>query len=277
MIAALLKLYVGQLPEAREQLTVLRLAASNSGDESDLAFVLYWLAYLEIQSGNFDDAVAIAEEAVVHAGLTGSEVSNQIVAVSVRAFAHAHRGEIPEARADAAQVTKVCAELGLLHPMLFVSSAIGLLELSLENPAASWEAARELTEATECRGIAEPLLHHFLPGALEALIALGELTRAERLLDAFEERAQTLDRVWALATGARCRALLLAAQGDLDGTDQALQRAFAITYGCQCHSSSPERGSCTATYCDGDESVRQHARRSNTRTPSSKNSALHFG
>jgi DNA-binding CsgD family transcriptional regulator len=227
LIAALLKLYVGRLGEAREQLTMLRSAASNSGDESDLAFVLYWFAYLEIQTGRFEEAAAIAQEAVVQAASTGSQVSNQTMAISLRAFAHAHRGEVSEARSDAAEVSEACVELGLLHPLLFISSALGLLELSLANPVASWEAARQLTEATESRGIAEPLLHHFLPGALEALVALGELARAERLLDEFEARARALDRVWALATGARCRGLLLAAQGDLDGADQALQRALA--------------------------------------------------
>ncbi|MGZ4418217.1 MAG: helix-turn-helix transcriptional regulator [Gaiellaceae bacterium] len=227
LIAALLNLYVGRLTEAREQLAVLRTAASDSGDESDLAFVLYWLAYLEIQSGNFEEAVALAEEAVIEAALTGSEVSNQTMAVSLRAFANAHRGEAAKTRVDAAEVVESCATLGLLHPLLIISSALGLLELSLGNPAASWEAARQLTEATESQRIAEPLLHHFLPGALEALVALGELRRAESLLDQFETRAHELDRVWAIATGARCRGLLLAAQGDLDGADQALHHAVA--------------------------------------------------
>jgi DNA-binding CsgD family transcriptional regulator len=227
LIAALLRLYVGRLTEARDELTLLHDSALNSGDESDLAFVLYWLSYLEILSGNFADAVTRADEAVVSAALTGSRVSNQIMAVAIRAFAHAHRGEVREARADASEVTQACTELGLLHPLLFISSALGLLELSLENPAASWEAARELTEATEAAGIAEPLLHHYLPGALEALIALGHLERAERLLDDFEVRAHELDRSWALATGARCRALLLAARGDIDGADRAAQRALS--------------------------------------------------
>jgi DNA-binding CsgD family transcriptional regulator len=66
-----------------------------------------------------------------------------------------------------------------------------------------------------------------VPHALEALIALGELDRAERLLDEFERRARELGRVVALAAGARCRALLLAARGDLSGAHEAIERALA--------------------------------------------------
>jgi DNA-binding CsgD family transcriptional regulator len=66
-----------------------------------------------------------------------------------------------------------------------------------------------------------------VPHALEALIALGELDRAERLLDAFERKARELDRVAALAAGARSRALLLAARGDLRGAHEAIGRALA--------------------------------------------------
>jgi len=75
------------------------------------------------------------------------------------------------------------------------------------------------------RGPWEPSALLFLPDALDALIALGELDRAETLLDAFQDRARALDRVWAVATGERCRGLLLAARGDLGGAALHLQRA----------------------------------------------------
>jgi DNA-binding CsgD family transcriptional regulator len=58
-------------------------------------------------------------------------------------------------------------------------------------------------------------------------VATGALDRAERLADALEARGRELDRAWALATGGRCRALLLAARGDLPGARQALDGALA--------------------------------------------------
>jgi DNA-binding CsgD family transcriptional regulator len=83
-----------------------------------------------------------------------------------------------------------------------------------------------VTEAFEANGIGEPLAMS-VPHAVEALIGLGELDRAERLLDDFERKASELDRVVALTAGARCRALLLAARGDLRGAHEAIERALA--------------------------------------------------
>jgi DNA-binding CsgD family transcriptional regulator len=66
----------------------------------------------------------------------------------------------------------------------------------------------------------------FLPEGIQALVGLGELPRAARLVDQLEGRGRELDRVWALATGARCRGLLLAASGDLAGSLAAFDRAL---------------------------------------------------
>src|SRR5262249_47097906 len=61
----------------------------------------------------------------------------------------------------------------------------------------------------------------------EALTGLGELDQAGELLARFEERAQATGRAWALATAARCQALLLAAHGDQDGALAAAEQALA--------------------------------------------------
>ena len=66
-----------------------------------------------------------------------------------------------------------------------------------------------------------------LADTLEALIAVGELDEAERILILWEERASALDRAWALAWLARCRGLLLAARGDLQGAFGEFDRALA--------------------------------------------------
>jgi DNA-binding CsgD family transcriptional regulator len=76
-------------------------------------------------------------------------------------------------------------------------------------------------------GVEEPALFRFVPDEVEALVALGDLEGAGALLDPFEERARRLDRPWAMATGARCRGLVLAAGGDTDGALEALRGALA--------------------------------------------------
>jgi DNA-binding CsgD family transcriptional regulator len=66
-----------------------------------------------------------------------------------------------------------------------------------------------------------------LPDDIESLIRLGDLGAAEALLVSLEERAQGLDRAWALASAGRCRALLMSARGDHEAAYAALRLAFA--------------------------------------------------
>src|SRR5215213_5020484 len=51
-IAACLKLWTGRHDEAHEELTALRHAACGGGDESDLAYILAWLASIETTCGD---------------------------------------------------------------------------------------------------------------------------------------------------------------------------------------------------------------------------------
>jgi DNA-binding CsgD family transcriptional regulator len=226
-MSATLKLYVGRLPEAREELMALRATAIDSGDESDLAYVLFWLAWLETLSGDFEAAGSFAEEAAVHAALAGSRF-NGAWALGQQALVHAHRGEVDLARTCAAEAAAIAQELTAMLPMLWVSAALGMLEVSLGNHAAAWQAVQPLTELLQADGVGEPTWV-FVPEALEALIGLAELDRAERLLDDWERRAQELDRILALATAARCRGLLQAARGDLDAAEEALERSLVAS------------------------------------------------
>jgi DNA-binding CsgD family transcriptional regulator len=74
--------------------------------------------------------------------------------------------------------------------------------------------------------VAEPGVVRFSADDIEALIALGELEKATAGVEQLEQRGESLDRPWPLATGARCRGLLQAARGDLDAADRALQQAL---------------------------------------------------
>jgi DNA-binding CsgD family transcriptional regulator len=225
LLAALLLLYVGRHSEARERLTAIWTTASERGDESDLAFILVWLGWLETRSGNLGAAAALAEEAASVATLTGSE-SMYGQALAQRAFVHAHRGEVAETRRDCGDAAALLERFGIVWVGVWIAASIGLLELSLGNPQSAWQACERATAALEQQGIAEPTLAFFLPDALEALIAVGQLDRAEALLDGFERRGRELDRAWALATGGRCRGLLLAAGGDISGALAAMERAL---------------------------------------------------
>ncbi|HVM15534.1 MAG TPA: AAA family ATPase [Egibacteraceae bacterium] len=224
-IAALLLLYVGRHEEARRRLTALRGAASEGGDESDLAFIVHWMSWLETRSGAFSSAAVLAEEAAALATLTGSH-SMYAWALTQQALVHAHLGAVTEARRCCAEASLPVQRSGNRLPAMWIATSLTLLELSLGRPEAAWQASEPLVMALEEHGIAEPVTAVFLPDALEALVALGELDRAEALLAAFEAPARALDRAWALATAARSRGLLLGARGDLPGALAALEQAL---------------------------------------------------
>jgi DNA-binding CsgD family transcriptional regulator len=66
----------------------------------------------------------------------------------------------------------------------------------------------------------------FVPDIVEAMIQLGRLAEAEPLINTLERNGCRTDRPWMLAVGARCRSMLLAAQGDLDAAVNTVQRAM---------------------------------------------------
>ena len=75
----------------------------------------------------------------------------------------------------------------------------------------------------------EPGAFPFIPDLVEALVATGEFERAKRLADRLHGQGATLDRARALATAARCRALIAAGLGDPPGALLELELAFQQT------------------------------------------------
>lgn len=225
-MVACLHLWAGRYSEGRERLTRLRAEMTERGDESDLGFVLLWLAWLDTMSADLAGAATLADEMADLASLTATQ-TGRAFALAQRGLVHAHRGEVAETRRACGEAAALLHDVGNPQLAVWIAAAVGLLELSHGDPEAAWRACEAVTVPFEQQGIAEPSVPFFLPDALEALIALGRLDRAEALLDAFEARGRELDRAWAIATGGRCRALLLAARGELSGADAALAGALA--------------------------------------------------
>lgn len=225
LIEALLRLYVGEHDLARAALHRLAAEAVGRGDESDVAFVLLWLSWLETRAGRFAEASRLAAEAAALARLTGSASMHAWV-LTQRAYVAAHTGDAEEVRRRCAEATAPVQASGRLLPGLWTAAALALLELSLGDAEAAARACEPALAALERRGIGEPVPAFFLPDALEALVAIGERERARRLVDALQDRGRALGRGWATATAARCRALLLAAEGDLSGALGAVDAAL---------------------------------------------------
>jgi DNA-binding CsgD family transcriptional regulator len=224
-VAGMLLLYAGRLDEARDKLKVVQQRAIDRADESDLAFILCWLAWLETLAGRLDAARAYADEAALTATLTNSK-SMLAFARTFGSIVSALGGDIDRARRECDQAAQLARQTAYLLNSTWIVAARCFIELSIDDAAATWKAAEPLAHYWESHRISEPVGLWFLPEALEALVALGELDRAEALLVSFQSCAESLDRVWGLATGERCRGLLLMARGDASGAVGHLQRAL---------------------------------------------------
>ena len=222
-VAQLLK-FTDRLDEARRTFTELLGDAVAHGVESPIPQIRYHLAELECRAGNWDAAMEHAREsrAAAQRIRMGAMSSEGHFAVGL---VEAHLGRADTARLAALEglrIAEAAGEILLLIPNL---SVLGFLELSLGRPADADAYLSRAVELKEAMGVREPAYFRIVPDEVEALVALGRLDEAEALLAPFEEAGRSLDRAWAMATGARCRALVLAARGDLLGASAAADEA----------------------------------------------------
>ena len=189
----------------------------------DVADAAWYLALLEFRHGDWDAAAAAASTAVSVTDQFGRE-ANTITAWPAAVIA-AHRADLDHARALAERgldaITRPdIAEAGFQWVR-------GFIELSCD------DAGRALTHLLDAERIyapleiGEPSMQWFMPDLLEALVAVGELDRAEQTLAPFAQLGRNLDRPWALAVAARSEAVLLAVRGDVDGAVARFAEALA--------------------------------------------------
>jgi DNA-binding CsgD family transcriptional regulator len=223
-VAAQLLKFTDRLEKARRTFTELLGDAAAHGVEGPIPQIRYHLAELECRAGNWDAAMEHARESRAGAQRVrmGAMSSEGHFAVGL---VEAHLGRADPARLAALEglrVAEAAGEILLLIPNLAV---LGFLELSLGRPAEADAYLSRAVELEQAMGVREPAYFRVVPDEVEALVALGRLDEAEALLTPFEESGRNLDRAWVIATGARCRALVLAARGDLTGASAAADEA----------------------------------------------------
>jgi ATP/maltotriose-dependent transcriptional regulator MalT len=215
-------LWTGDHAGARSSLETLLQVALERGEENAPPWLLWALSEVELDAGNWDNALELSEQAHVLAVHTGQGQPRRN-ALEVRARIWGCRGETEAARA---LVEELLQTRGGPSDQIYARALLGLIELSLKNDA---PAARHLTPlADEVRraGVEDPSVEPFWPDTIEALIGCNKLDRAQPMLEWLDERGRTLSRPSAMATAARCRALLRAAKGDLEDALVAAEEAL---------------------------------------------------
>ncbi|MEJ2860289.1 helix-turn-helix transcriptional regulator [Actinomycetospora flava] len=225
LVHGLLLAWTGELDRARDVLLGLRRDALDTGAEADLLFPAFHHVILECWRGDLAAAEDLARDTAERAEQLGGSVAHAIAA-SVTATAAAYAGRLDEARAQARRAIALLAEGSAVAATVWPMITLGFAELSAGDLEAAAAVLGPMAAATREMGYGEPLAAPFVPDAVEALVGVGRLAEARPLVDALQEAGRTLDRPWALALGGRCRGLLRAADGDLDGAAAALTDAL---------------------------------------------------
>jgi DNA-binding CsgD family transcriptional regulator len=224
-VRALLLLWSARLAEALAALGDLRAEALERGQETVVPSLDLYLVLASLWSGRTRDAVGYAEEARDVASLIGDPVT-EALALTSSALVDAYVGEADDARSRATAALELLFRSQWMLYTTWPLAALGFLEVSLEEPAQADVHLRPLADLFTAMPFGDPILGIFLPDAVEAAIALGDLDRAAAYVAWLEERNRPLERPWAEAMTGRCGGMLAAARGDLDGALAALERAM---------------------------------------------------
>lgn len=212
----------GDFAASRPMLEVLVAEAMRLGDLRAAAAHHFHLAELAAWAGDWLVAIEHADESLS----LRQNLDQPSAPLYVKAMCHACQGRIDEATREA---QAGLAEAERADDVVFIMQnlhVLGFVGLSMGDQALAHEHLGRATDLLRVRWNREFGDCHFVPDEIESVIALGELDRAEELVHWMEEVGARTGRPWTLATGARCRAQVLAASGDLDGAQRAIEVAL---------------------------------------------------
>jgi DNA-binding CsgD family transcriptional regulator len=226
---AMLLAWTGQLERAHQEMLAIRRHCLEHGDESDLIYAAFHTVLIEIWRGDLTAAMLLAEDAVERAMQLGGDVS-LFMALTIRAAAAAYGGREDDARRDLVEAVAASRRSGSYRLAEWPITILGFLEVSLGNYRETLTTLEpllsHLSHLDTAPETTEIITASFLPDAIEAMIQVGRLADAEPLIDTLQRNGRRLDRAWTLAVGARCRAMLLAAEGDLDAAVDTAEQAM---------------------------------------------------
>jgi DNA-binding CsgD family transcriptional regulator len=217
--------YCDDFERSRAGLESAYREAHETGDEGRMPHLLGHISELERWAGNWD-----LQERYVAEHLELSEDTGQPYqlcwALPSAAFAAALRGRIDDAETAAREGIAISKEIDSPHTEGYAEWAFGFAELSRDRLD---DAVTHLRRAERLRrevGLEDPGRWRFQGDYVEALVGVGELEEAAAVADSLAFAGRRLDRPWALAVGARSRALCHAAGGELEDALELFDEAL---------------------------------------------------
>ena len=210
---------------ARPLLAAAEDRAKARGDEGSRAHVLFHSFQVEWFTGRWEVADHLAAEALELADQLRDEQYRGI-ALYARSLLDAHLGRVDAASTAATEALAIANKLSDSLFGLQSRTVLGFIALSSADAAAADRHLRPLPAWLHEHGWDEPTDFAWC-NAIEAMIAVGDLDEGRIWLERYEGLAKRSASPWALATAARERGLLYAAEGEPDGARYALDRALA--------------------------------------------------
>jgi DNA-binding CsgD family transcriptional regulator len=229
--ASLVKVATGALAdvlEARRDIDAARALLEREydkwreRDELSAASVLWDLAWIELWGGRWPLAAEYADRALELCLQYGRDVPWLHVPVAVIA---AHRGALELARAHSERSLRLGEEQFGRHTPVHLGT-LGFVALQSGDPDKAVDWFEEAAATTERLGWHDASKRWWLSENVEALLELGRVDDAVRLLDGWETDARRLERDWMLAHATRCRGLVAAARGVVDEAASILEQAI---------------------------------------------------
>jgi DNA-binding CsgD family transcriptional regulator len=213
-----------ELETARGLLEAAASSASERGDEATHVHVLFYLVMLEWFAGRWEAALDYAAAALELAEQLGDYQLRGMV-LHGRALVDAHRGDVELARAAAEEAALIAQAVSDALFPIWNAAAVGHVELALGHTDEAVQRLGGLPAKLLALGWNDPA-DSVWPDAIEAVIAAGELDRADSYLASYEALATRSGSPWALAAAARCAGMLAAARGESQAAFAALERAL---------------------------------------------------
>jgi DNA-binding CsgD family transcriptional regulator len=190
-------------------------------DELFSAVVLWQLSWVGLGDGRWElaaDYAARARDLSVQYGAEAHQFYSPV------ALAAVYRGQFEFAREQAERGLELCEQQPEGPEFLFLA-ALGLVALWSGNATAAADLLGEADRQFATSGWGEPNQQLWSADYVEALLELGRIDDAVRLIDAWEADAQRLSRERVLAQVTRCRGLVAAAQGNVADSASLLRQA----------------------------------------------------
>lgn len=189
-------------------------------DEVRHAECSWYLALVELWAGRWTVATERAAEAMEIRTQYGLELPQDHLPAALIAL---HRGQFELAGRHSERALSLVNRV-LLPAHLAVLATIDLWTGDLARAIDGFERAEG---AADARGLDEPALRSWRAEYAEALLRVGRIDDAERLVGNWEDLATRVGRNRVLASAARIRGLIAMARGDLAGAGKLLDVAAA--------------------------------------------------